>query len=282
MSTMLRTTALSTMLRTTALSTLLLGGLGCVDNTTPPGQPPPSAAVGCVPDRDGVITAAELPVATDVALAYYTSPAGATRTIDLAVAGDPPRWDLSSEEPDDERVDLVATPLGAQWYADQFPGGQFVAAAGPGLDAIYHKDDAALWLHGTASTEPMPASGRTLVRYTSPVPALRLPLTVGDVDQTVAAISDGVVLGLPFLGEDRYAVEVVAAGRLDLPYVRFSPALLVRTQVVRAASSGGATTSRRSASFLFECFGEITRADSQPDEPAADFTVAASLRRLAL
>jgi len=73
---------------------------------------------------------------------------------------------------------------------------------------------------------------------------------------------------------------VRAAGRLDVPYVRFSPVLEVQTQVTRSA--GATAISRRTTIYLFECFGEVARAESKPDEPNADFTAAATLRRFAL
>jgi hypothetical protein len=264
-----------------ALAFALVAALAACDaNLTPVEDPPPPVA-GCVPDRDGVITAAELPVATDVAPDFYV---GTDVTVDLAGddAGGERRWDLSVERADDDIVALGAAPLADQWYAGSFPAGRFVVAAGAGLDAIYSKDDAALWLHGTASTEMNPAAGRTLVVYTTPVPILRLPLADGDRVMITAPLPAATIAGLPFVGEDRYDIEVAGAGRLDLPYLRFSPVLRVRTHVVRAASSGGAMTSRRAVSFVFECFGEIARADSRADEPAADFTVAAALRRFAL
>ena len=256
----------------------------CAANETPPPEDPPPPIASCLPDRDGAITAAELPIALDVSAEYYVSPAGQTVTVDLAGSGDGDdrRWDLADERADDDVTTLGAAPLGDQWYAGSFPAGRFVVSAGAGLDGIYSKDDSALWLHGTASTEMSPPEGRTLVVYAQPVPVLRLPLRDGDRIEVTAPLSGATVAGLPFVGEDRYTIEVAGAGRLDLPYVRFSPVLRVRTQVVRAASTGGAMTSRRAVSFVFECFGEIARADSRPDEPAPDFTVAAALRRFAL
>lgn len=259
---------------------IAIAAAACDANLTPPVEPPPPIA-GCVPDRDGTITAAELPVALDVHADFYV---GSDVTVDLAGddAGDEHRWDLSVERADDDLVPLGAATLADQWYAGSFPAGRFVTTAGDGLDAIYSKDDAGLWLHGTASTEMNPAAGKTLVVYTTPVPVLRLPLADGDHVAVTAPLPAATIAGLPFVGEDRFDIDVDGAGRLDLPYVRFSPVLRVRTHVVRAASSGGAQTSRRAVSFVFECFGEIARADSRPDEPAADFTVAASLRRFAL
>jgi hypothetical protein len=247
----------------------------CDANLTPVTDPPPPIAT-CVPDRDGRVTAAELPIALDVAADYYV---GEDVTVDLS--GDD-HWDLSVERSDDDLRQLGAAPLGGQWYAGDFPAGRFVVPAGEGLDAVYSKDDAGLWLHGTASAEPSPPAGETLVVYATPVPILRLPLADGDHTAVTAPLPGATVAGLPFVGEDRYTIDVDGAGRLDLPYVSFSPALRVRTHVVRAAASGGAQTSRRAVSFVFECFGEIARADSRPDEPATEFTTAAALRRFAL
>jgi hypothetical protein len=64
-------------------------------------------------------------------------------------------------------------------------------------------------------------------------------------------------------------------------YLLFDPTLRVRTSAVRRPSSGG-MTSRRQTLWLFECFGEVARAESRVDEPNADFTSAAYLRRFAL
>ena len=44
----------------------------------------------------------------------------------------------------------------------------------------------------------------------------------------------------------------------------------------------GPTLSRRQVSFLFECFGEVARATSQPGETDDNFTTAAEIRRLGL
>jgi hypothetical protein len=41
-------------------------------------------------------------------------------------------------------------------------------------------------------------------------------------------------------------------------------------------------TSQTTVSFLFECFGEIARATSLPNETTEDFTTASETRRLAL
>jgi hypothetical protein len=245
---------------------LLLGACQADAAATPDG-----GAVACLPDLDGSLTAEELPVAIGGSADYYV---GTNRTVDLTG----PDWDLSREEPDDELVTIGPVALGAQWYADSFDSGQFVTDGPAGLDAVYHLDAQGLWLHGLASVEP----DSTLLVYDDPVAVLRLPLAAGDAWTDVGVVAGGTIDGLPYIGSDTYEISAGAAGLLELPYVRFRGALPVATHVTVRPDAGGVTTSRRQVSFLFECFGEIARAESRADEPDEDFTIAASLRRFAL
>ena len=255
----------------TSLVLVLLAACGV--NQTPQPEAPP-VVPSCVPNRDGVITADELPVAYGAEASYYV---GTNRTVNLA--GDNGHWDLSEERPDDDVIALGPTPLHDQWYAAMFPTGEFVVGAGSGLDGIYHQDAQALWLDGTASQAQAP---KTLIRYTDPVAVLRFPVTDGDAYATTGQIAAGVVSDLPFIGTDQLDVDVTGEGRLDVPYVRFSPVLRVRTHVVRTPSTGTPVVGKRTTLFLFECFGEVARAESKQDEASPDFTTAAYLRRFAL
>ncbi|MEO8700618.1 MAG: hypothetical protein ABI867_11270 [Kofleriaceae bacterium] len=254
---------------------LLLLLVACGENLTPQPELPPLLP-NCTPDRDGVITEAELPVALGVAGTYYASV-----NAPVALAGTD-AWVLDEERAGDEVIALGPVALAEQWYATMFPGAAFSVDAGSGLDGVFHQDAQGLWLHGTASHDPMPAAGKTLVRYATPISVLRFPITDGDAFSELGDITAGTVSGLPFIGADTLDVEVAGSGRLDVPYVRFSPVLRVRSNLVRTPSTGTPIVGRRSTSFLFECFGEVARADSNPNEPNADFTTAAALRRFAL
>jgi hypothetical protein len=248
----------------------------CSTNLTPQPDPVP-VLPNCVPNRDGQITAAELPIAYGFTVGYY---AASNRTVNLTPSNGV--YDLSVEAPGDTVVALGPVRLAAQWYADQFPTGQFAVAAGSGLDGIYHQDDRALWLDGTASQEPAPAAGKTLIRYVDPIALLRFPLTDGLRYSTNATLASATVAGLPFVGTDKVEVDVTAGDRLDVPYVEFSPVLRVRTNVTRIPSTGTPVINKRTTLFMFECFGEVARAESKPDEAAEDFTTAAYVRRFAL
>jgi hypothetical protein len=250
---------------------LLIIVAACGTNQTPQPEPLPELP-SCVPDRDGQISADELPIAYGQTAPYY---AATDRTIDPRLQNG--RWDLS-EERDEDVVAIGPVRLRDQWYAASVPTGQFVIDAGSGLDGIYHQDEQALWLDGTASQSETP---KTLIVYPQPLAVLRFPVTVGDMFTQTVALTNVTINGLPFNGTDELTVEVVEAGELALPYLLFDPTLRVRTSAVRRPSSGG-MTGRRQALWLFECFGEVARAESRPDEPNADFTTAAYLRRFAL
>jgi hypothetical protein len=244
----------------------------CTTNQTPQPDVPPALG-SCVPNRDGMITADEMPVVIGASLTYYV---GTNQTI--AQTG--MRWDMSAERAEDDVVAIGPSALKDQWYAASFPSGQFVVDAGAGLVGIYHQDAQALWLDGTASADSAMAS-RTLVIYSPPVAVLRFPVVAGDMYMTRAPLAGATINGLPFNGTDEVTVAVVGEGLLAVPYVEFSPVLRVTLAVTRVPTTGP-TTSRRTTLFLFECFGEVARAESKADEPSADFTFAAYVRRFAL
>jgi hypothetical protein len=243
----------------------LIALAACGTNETPQPMPAPQLPA-CVPNRDGMITADELPIALGAKLDYYTS-TNAT----------PVGYDMAQENATDQVIALGPVALGAQWYAAQFPGGQFVVDAGSGLDGIYHQDAQALWLDGTASQAD--GANKTLIVYPTPLPVLRFPIAVGETFTSTVAFT-GTIDGLPFNGSDELDVDVPDSGRLDVPYVQFSPTLRVREQAVR--KTGTASITKRTTIFLFECFGEVARAESKQDESNPDFTTAAYLRRFAL
>jgi hypothetical protein len=257
---------------------LLFFFAACSANLTPQPMPLP-ALPSCTPDRDGTITAAELPIALGATLPYYVD---TNRDVNLVAQSG--TWDFSYELPHPTVVALGPVALDQQWYAAQFPQGQFAVDAGAGLDGIYHQDAQALWLDGTASHDPAPPAGKTLVRYQQPVAMLRFPITDGDAYSTTAPLvaATTTIDGLPFNGTDQIDVDVTGTGQLDVPYVDFSPVLRVRTHVVRAPTTGTPTIGTRTTAFLFECFGEVAHADSKTDEPNPDFTTAATFRRFAL
>ncbi|MEZ4404412.1 MAG: hypothetical protein R3B06_30615 [Kofleriaceae bacterium] len=265
----------------TRLLAVAVAAAGCGENLTPVADAPPPVVAGCVPDLDGLLTAAELPVVLDQPLTFRVA---ADVAVDVAGqgAGDQRRWDWSDDRAGDALVDQTAVALDDQWYASAFPGGRFVLAVDDATDGVYTADDRGLYLLGLASRDEVLAGGKTLLPYAAPVAVLRLPLAVGDRWTETGVITGGTARGLPYNGTDTYAVTADADGELHLPYVRFAAAVRVRTVVTSTPAVGGASTTVRQAAFFSECFGEIGRATSRPGEATDDFTTAASQRRLAL
>ena len=248
------------------------------------GEPDPTPA--CVPDLDGSITAAEMQPALGLPVRLLASPDGEERTVDLAgvTSGGAWAWDWSARVPSDQAATVEATALAGKWFAASFPDGDFVGRvdlAGT-IEAVYSHDADALWMHGIASSEADPDGGRTLVVYDEPIALYRFPLAPGASWTSVGiAASGSEITGIPWAGYDTYEVEVDAMGTLALPDLAFTQAHRVRTTVTVQPAFGYPTT-RRMASWTFECFGEVARATSRLNETEDDFTTATEVRRLGL
>ena len=74
-----------------------------------------------------------------------------------------------------------------------------------------------------------------------------------------------------------YSSQVDAAGTLATPFGDFD-VLRVRTTLVRQV--GVLTTTIRSFAFASECFGTVATVTSQNNEPSAEFSSLAEVRRL--
>jgi hypothetical protein len=108
---------------------------------------------------------------------------------------------------------------------------------------------------------------------------LTFPIQPGTEFVSTGVIVNGTLRGLPYAGQDVYAVKVDGIGELVLPALTFTEVHRVRTHAT-VQPSVGASTSRRQVSFFFECFAEVARATSRADEAEENFTIASELRRL--
>jgi len=265
--------------------------VACADNETltnthDPYQADAATPLGCVPNLDGKIEAAEMKAFFGVTANFLVSPQGQEREINVAgttTRGGQRIWDWSADYASDQIAKFGATPLEGKWYADQFGGGEFVASfdAGHTIDAIYKSDDSAIYLLGLASAEADPPEGRTLMPYVDPVAIYRFPIEVGGNWVSTGVVQDGLFRGLAYAGKDIYEVKVDAAGELKLPQLSFTQAMRVRVNAT-VQPAVGASTSQRQVSFLFECFGEVARATSRAGETEEDFTIASEVRRLGM
>ncbi len=279
-------------MRSTPLTcTLAFLVAGCGENMT---HPDPSVAydagvatpLSCVPNLDGQITSNELTPVLGTPVKYRVSPKGATSPVDIVGevnATGQLTWNWGTSLASDQTIEIEATPLAGKWYAASFPGGTFVTAfdAGDTIEAIYHADANAIWLHGLASTTETPAEGKTLYAYTQPVAITQFPLNVGAHWISTGNVVNGTLRGLPYASQDTYEMSDDATGELVLPDLTFTQAHRLRTKVTIDPSAGESIVSWQ-VSFFFECFGEVARATSQTGETNENFTTAAEVRRFGL
>ncbi len=283
-------------------SAALLFAASCVDNENgdnaqDPLDPYEGGVVedlDCTPALDGRIDADQLQPAIGVPVNYRVSPSGDERPVNLAGYEDQfgvRVWDFSATDDDyagDQSLEIAATELDEQWYADEFPDAEFSVILDPtlALDALYSHDGDTLYLHGYASAEEAPEIGKTLVAYEEPIVAYDFPLQEGDSWSGVGEVQDGRVRDLPYTGTETYEFEVDATGELWLPDLTFEKVLRVRTHLTIEMPIGNPTY-RQQVQFLFECFGEVTRLvgpdmelDEETERQDYQFDTAVEMRRL--
>jgi len=251
---------------------------------------------GCVPDGDGVITAAETPVALGAVVSYRVSAAGQTVGVpDLAGApcGAGLCWDFSAPLAGDTTEADAVRPVQQFWFADRFPADAVVVPidARTGNLAVYQKTDAAFLMLGLASEQ----EGVTALVYDPPVTILAFPFQKGSTWQTEEARADGLFEGA--LYPDAFGNHVVHAyrftvngrGQLTVPAGTFPVLRLLLDLTMEARNAWGVpyeipglaeTTHVKVYDFLAECVGLVARVRSTEGELATFFNDATEYKRL--
>ncbi len=231
----------------------------------------------CNPDHDGSITLAELPfmagrmgtfrIATDVAWnTAGTSNQDGSRAWDLSVP-------LSG---DADREMALGTPTG-QWWSADYAGATYAAelSVESDLRGVFNASGTSLTLLGVVS--PDGGTYKTEIDYDPPAQVLALPLVAGATWSSTSTVS-GYAQGVPVAYTETYESRVDQVGTMKTPYGEF-PVLRVATDLTRTS---GITTllTKRSFSWVAECFGPIATAQSQDFASGAEFTDNAEIRRL--
>jgi hypothetical protein len=267
--------------------------LACSDEAPPSSaltetyHAPKPVPLSCVPTLDGTIQASQFQPVLGVPANYLVSPAGESRTVDLIPqvnASGQNVWDFSAKDSTDQLASVEANSLEGKWYASSFPNGTFVVPLdlADTEEGVYSFAGETMWLYGYASTQQNPSNGMTLLVYDQPILAYQFPLQVGS-NWISTATATGTIEGLsPYAQTDTYTFTVDAAGVLELPELSFTQVLRLRSQVTSAPAFGSPPVTTRQTSLLFQCFGEVYRATSQPGETSDNFSNAAQVRRFSL
>lgn len=241
-----------------------------------------SSIQGCVPNKDGTITAAEVPIAAGLHATYKigTNENVSTAGVTTGDAGGKRTWDFSGKLDSDQTVIVETQALTGKWYETKFPGATYASKLSVSSDllGIFETSPGALLLRGVVS--PTEAPKKTELTNTPAVSVLKFPLTKGakwNTDTAVGGTADGTALFGTY--SEKYTSEVDAEGTLKTPLGTFD-VLRVKVVLVRTIGFLPSVTVRTFA-FVTECYGTVatvTNADSDTNE---EFTMAKEIRRIA-
>jgi hypothetical protein len=233
----------------------------------------------CTGNNDGQIDRNELQFPLGASVNYLTNPTGTTTTVSTAgtMTASGTEWDLTSTAGDVHTLTLE--PLAGKWFASSFPGASYatttdIATATLG---IFRVADDGLYILGYASEQP----NQTLMVYDTPVLSLKFPVTLGASWISTAHVVNGTLNGMPYAALDTYKISVDARGTAVLPFLSFGNTMRIHVDLTTTLP-GGVSVSRIQYLFFHECYGELGRMVSVPNEPNESFTNAGEFRRLAL
>lgn len=255
------------------------------DGPTSDGPTGDSAIPGCVPNKDGTITAAEVPIAAGLHATYKIGTNENVSTAGVTGAGGKRTWDFSAPLASDQTVIVETLALTGKWYAAKFPGATYASKLSVSKDllGVFETSPGALLLRGVVSPTEGGASGTSLT-YTPAVSVLKFPLTK-DATWTTNAAASGTAAGVDlafFPTSEEYESKVDAEGTLITPLGTFD-VLRVAIVLTRKVTTGVVVTPTvvRSFAFVTECYGTVATVTSKDNEANAEFTSAAEIRRIA-
>jgi hypothetical protein len=174
---------------------------------------------------------------------------------------------------------LTPEPIAGKWFGSSFPGASYATTTDLATNTlgIFRVADDGLYLLGYASEQP----NQTLLVYDAPVLSLRFPVTFGQAWVSTAHIVNGTLNGMPYAGLDTYRISIDARGTALLPFLSFGNTLRVHVDLAQTLP-GGISVTRIQYLFFHECYGELGRMVSLPNETTESFANASEFRRLAL
>ncbi len=241
----------------------------------------------CLPNNDGVITAAEMPVFLGAAVSYRVN--APNTTLDVAPSGIEQlgewTWDFRNI-PNTYAVNVKVEDPSEFWFFEEFPDAEHaspVSLYDTSLLGGYKDQDGMTLMLGVASREKNGAV-YTLIKYDEPVQLFKFPIKPGSQWSQTVHFSNAVMQGVQNAGSETYTFSVDGRGTMLLPDFTLENTLRVRLQLTQTfvVAQGKPTTTHIWYMYLHECLGEVARIVSLPDEEDKEFTQATEFRRLGL
>jgi hypothetical protein len=231
----------------------------------------------CSPNKDGVITRAEVPIQAGLRATFRVA-----EDVDVDTAGTPGAngtrtWDFSGALANDANVIIETMALTNKWYAPKYSGATYSSKLRTSSDlmGVFETAPATLALRGVVS--PDDGLYRTELAYDPSVSVLSFPLKMDDTWTTDTSVS-GVAEGYPVSYTEKYESVVDAKGSLKTPLGTFD---VLRVRVLLTRTVGFVTTKVRTFAFVTECYGTVATVVSEDNEGDVEFTHALEIRRIA-
>lgn len=238
---------------------------------------PPDTSSLCA-NHDGEIAFSELPFAPGRMATFRIATNATWDTAGTSIGNGSRRWDLTGQLANDaDRVVQLGDPTGT-WWQPTFPTASYATelVSTSTLQGAFAFTASGLAL--VAVVSPEAGTFRTELEYDPPAQVLALPISAGQTWSSTSTVS-GTAQGAIVAYTERYASRVDQVGMMKTPYGEF-PVLRIATDLTRTS---GITTllTKRSFTWVAECFGPVATAHSQDFESEAEFTDTAEVRRLA-
>jgi hypothetical protein len=249
---------------------------GAVGDTDAPGD---GASALCNPNHDGIISANELPMAAGKSATFRIATDATWNTAGTAMTDGSRVWDLSGALANDTDESLTLDAPAGTWWAADYPEATYSAllAAGSDLRGVFKLGTLKLELLGVVS--PDGGTTKTELDYDGPASILAVPLQAGKSWTSTSTVSGPAYPYLAVAYTEKYESRVDHVGTMKTPYGEF-PVVRVVTDLTR--TSGGFTVlTKRTFSWVAECFGPVATVSSQDNESSSELTSVAEARRLA-
>lgn len=232
----------------------------------------------CNANHDGSITLAELPFVAGRMGTFRIATNATWNTAGTSNPNGSRKWDLSGQLSNDMDKVLTLGSPSAQWWSADYPSATYATelASSSDLKGVFNASTAALTMSAVVS--PDGGTYKTELDYDPPAQVLALPLMAGATWSSTSTVS-GSAQGAIVAYTEKYESRVDQVGTMTTPYGDF-PVLRVATDLTRTS---GFTTllTKKTFTWVAECFGPVATAQSQDFANGAEFTDNAEIRRLA-
>lgn len=232
----------------------------------------------CNANHDGSITLAELPFMAGRMGTFRIATNATWNTAGTSNPNGSRKWDLSGQLSGDMDKVLVLGSPSAQWWSPDYPSATYATelASTSDLKGVFNASSAALTMSAVVS--PDGGTYKTELDYSPPAQVLALPLMAGATWSSTSTVS-GTAQGAIVAYTEKYESRVDQVGTMTTPYGDF-PVVRVATDLTRTS---GFTTllTKKTFTWVAECFGPVATAQSQDFANGAEFTDNAEIRRLA-